>query len=37
VTFASKMLFALSMALSLSGAEIGRLVSRKKDTARIAG
>lgn len=37
VTFASKMLFALSMALALSGAEIRRLVGRKKDTARIAG
>ena len=37
VTFASKMLFALSMALALSGAEIRSLVGRNKDTARIAG
>jgi hypothetical protein len=37
VAFASKMLFALSMALTLSGAEITSLVGRKKGTARIAG
>ena len=30
VTFASKMLFALSMALALSGAEIGRLIGHEK-------
>ncbi|MHB8623265.1 MAG: hypothetical protein ACYC9J_08100 [Sulfuricaulis sp.] len=37
VTFASKMLFALSMALALSNAEIRSLIGRQKDTARITG